>query len=155
MSSAGVTALLFEVAGQRYGLDVSQIVEVVPTVLLRKLPSVPNQIAGVFCYRGAIVPVIDLSQLLGGAPAAQRLSTRVALVRYPGTSGAEHVLGLLVEHAAQGLVELVGELKPPGITTPDAPYLGKIATRGVETIQLLQIQALIPPELRERLFTEE
>ena len=154
MSNGRLTALLFEVAHQRYGLDVSEILEVVPAVPLRSLPSVPAAVAGVFCYRGAIVPVLDLSQMLGGMPASKRFSTRVVLVRYAKAPGAENVLGLLVEGATHGLAEGITGLMPSGVKTPEAPYLGKIGTRGDETVQLLKIDELIPEALRERLFCE-
>ena len=93
-------ALTFEVGGQRYGLDIGQIVEVVPAVQLRRLPGVPDYVAGVFQFRGQHVPVIDLTQLLTHQPAAARLSTRLVLVRHPGPAGEGRLLGLLAEHAA-------------------------------------------------------
>jgi chemotaxis-related protein WspB len=155
MSTGAVTALLFAVADQRYGLDVSQVMEVVPAVRLRTIPGVPDYVAGVFCYKGTIVPVLDLNQMLCGAPAVKRYSTRMVLVRYPGHSGTEHVLGLLVERADQGLTEALGGLQPSGIATPEAPYLGKLATLGNETIQFVKIEQLIPDGLRERLFAED
>src|SRR5262245_7266586 len=100
-------ALLFEAGGQRYGLDVSHIIEILPAVPLRGLAGVPYYVAGLLRYRGAVVPVLDISRLLGGASAVSRLSTRLVIVRYkiPGTPGipgapaaGERVLGLLVEH---------------------------------------------------------
>ena len=57
--------------------------------------------AGLFNYRGAPVPVIDLSQLTLGRPAARRLSTRIVLVHYPDESGGTHLLGLIAERATQ------------------------------------------------------
>jgi chemotaxis-related protein WspB len=155
MSNGAVTALLFGVADQRFALDVSQIVEVVPAVRLRAIPGTPDYVAGVFRYKGTIVPVLDLNRMLCNAPAAKRYSTRMVLVRYPGRSGAEHVLGLLVEHADQGLTEAVGHLLPSGIATPATPYLGKLATLGNDTIQFVKIEQLIPEGLREQLFTED
>jgi chemotaxis-related protein WspB len=150
-----MTALLFGVSDQGYALDISRVIEVVPAVRLRTIPGVPEYVAGVFCYKGTIVPVLDLNQMLCGAPAANRYSTRIILVRYTGQSKSEHVLGLLVERADQGLTDALGDLLPSGITTPDEPYLGKIATRDKETIQLGKIEQLIPNGLREQLFAEE
>ena len=43
-----MVALLFDVGGQRYALDVAQVLRVVPYVHLRRLPAVPEYIAGVF-----------------------------------------------------------------------------------------------------------
>jgi chemotaxis-related protein WspB len=149
-----VIALLFDVAGQRYALDASRIVEVVPAVRLRTLPGTPAHVAGVFRYRGTMVPVIDVNQLLGGTPAAPRLSTRLVLVRYPAPTGEDRVLGLLAERATDGLSELPGGTMPSGIATPEAPYLGPLATDAGGTVQFVRVEHLLPDALRERLFVE-
>lgn len=154
-AARAVAALLFEVAGQRYGLDVSQIVEVVPAVRLRTLPGVPPYVAGLCRYRGTMVPVLDLSQMLGGVPAAPRYSTRLVLVRHQGPSGGERILGLLAERATHGLSEGVGPLLSSGVATPAAPYLGKLATQGEQTVQFVKVEHLIPDDLRGRLFPED
>src|SRR5580698_2573092 len=96
-----MVALLFEVDGQRYGLDVTQVVKVLPSVHLRRLPRVPSYVAGVFRYRGAMVPVIDLSQLIKGRPFTALMSTRIILVQLQANSGAGRVLGLLAERATE------------------------------------------------------
>ena len=150
-----MTALLFEVAGQRYGLDVSQVIEVVPAVRLRAIPALPGMVAGVFRYKGAIVPVLDLNHMLCGVPAERRYSTRIVLVQYSARAGSEQVLGLLVERADQGLADALGAVQSSGIATPESPFLGKLATVGNQTIQFVRTEQLIPETLRERLFTED
>lgn len=147
-------ALLFEVAGQRYGLDITQVVEVVPAVRLRVLPGVPDYVAGIFRYRGAHVPVIDLNRLIDGRPATPRLSTRLILVRHPGPSGAGRLIGLLAERAASGIDESAAEPVPSGIATPGAPYLGGLNTDARGSVQYLKVEQLLPDALRERLFSE-
>ena len=149
-----MTLLLFEVARQRYGLDVSQIVEVVPAVRLRSIPGVPPYVAGIMQYRGSLAPVLDVSQLLCGTPAAPRFSTRLVMVRHYTTARTERVLGLLVERATQGVSDELGDLMSSGIATPDHPFLGKIAVQRDESVQLLTVERLIPEELRARLFVE-
>ena len=149
-----MTALLFDAAGRRYGLDVSQIIEVVPAVELRAIAGVPAYVAGVLRYRGALVPVIDVNRVLCGAPVRPRYSTRLVLVRYTGLAGTEHALGLLVEGAARGVVEELGHLTTSGVATPDAPYLGQISTDRADPVQLVRVEHLIPEELRDRLFVE-
>ena len=148
-------ALLFDVAGQQYGLDISQVVEVVPAVHLRRLAGVPEYVAGVFRFRGAYVPVIDLSQLIGGTPAAHRLSTRLILVRHAGPSGEGRLLGLLAERAADGLEESTVEPSATGVAAPDAPYLGPLGSHGGRTVQYVRVDQLLPSALRERLFAED
>ena len=61
--------LTFRAAENLYAVDVTRVVEVVPRVDLRRLPHAPDFLAGLFDYRGAVVPVIDLGILLGSTPA--------------------------------------------------------------------------------------
>lgn len=146
-------ALTFEIAGQRYGLNVTHIVEVLPALPLRQLPHVPEYVAGVFRYRGSMVPVIDLSQLIAGKRAAALLSTRTVIVRHPGPYGAGRSLGLLAERATN-LDEAAAEPIPTGFRTSQTPFLGGISGAGI-MIQYVNVENLLPDELRERLFAEE
>jgi chemotaxis-related protein WspB len=150
-----MVALLFEVDGQRYGLDVTQVVKVLPLVRLRRLPRVPEYIAGVFRYRGAMVPVIDLSQLIKGKAVASLLSTRIILVQHPGPAGAGRILGLLAERATDSLDLGAAEPASSGIAVPEAPYLGGLSQSGESMIQYVKVENLLPADLRERLFVEE
>lgn len=146
-------ALLFEVDGQRYGLDIAQVVKVLPYVRLRRLPGVPDYVAGVFCYRDQMVPVIDLSQLIRGKPVAAMLSTRIILVNQPGQLG--RVLGLLAEKATDGLNDVATEPIASGIAVPEAPYLGGLSVTGVGSmIQYVKVENLLSEDLRQRLFAE-
>ena len=72
--------LTFTVGANRYAIDVTRVVEVVPRVELRKIPHAPAFLAGLLGYRGKVVPVIDLGLLLGITPCRDCLSTRIILV---------------------------------------------------------------------------
>jgi chemotaxis-related protein WspB len=146
-------ALIFEVGGQRYGLDIKQILEVLPAVPLRRLSHVPEYVAGVFRYRGVMVPVIDLTRLIDGRPAPALLSTRIVLVRHPGPSGAGRPLGLLTERATD-LDEGTSEPRSSGFDAPEASFLGGLSTTG-NMIQYVNVERLLPDDLRERLFVKE
>ena len=150
-----MVSLLFEVDGQRYGLDISHVLKVLPFVRLRRLPRAPDYVAGVFRYRGVMVPVIDLSQVIKGRPVDALLSTRIILVRYPARSGEDRVLGLLAEKATDSLDERMTEPQASGVAVPEAPYLGGLSVAGGSIIQYLKVERLLPDELRERLFIEE
>lgn len=149
-------ALLFEVAGQRYGLDIAQVVKVLPYVQLRSLPGVPDYVAGVFCYRDQMVPVIDLSQLIRGKPVAAMLSTRIILVKQTGQPGhSGRVLGLLAERATDGLNDAATEPIASGIAVPEAPYLGGLSVTSIGSmIQYVRVENLLSEDLRQRLFAE-
>ena len=71
--------LTFKAAESLYAVDVVRVVEVVPRVHLRRLPHAPDFLAGLFDYRGRVVPVADLGALLGSEPCRDRLGTRIIL----------------------------------------------------------------------------
>jgi chemotaxis-related protein WspB len=148
-------SLLFEVDGQRYGLDIAYVLKVLPSVRLRRLPRAPDYVAGIFRYRGAMVPVIDLSQVIKGRPVHALLSTRIILVRYPAPSGEDRVLGLLAEKATDSLDDRMTRPEASGVAVPEAPYLGGLSVASGGIIQHVNVKHLLPDELRERLFVEE
>jgi chemotaxis-related protein WspB len=146
--------LVFESAGQRYGLDVADIVEVVPAVPLQPLPGTPPMVAGLCRYRGSLMPVLDVNQMLGGPPAARRYSTRIVVVRYRNQAGAEHLLGLLAERLDHGIDDAAGALTAAAVATPDLPWLGPLASTAGAVTQMVSVHDIVPEPLRNRLFTE-
>lgn len=52
--------LVFEVAGQRYGLPSEDVRELVRAVAISPLPSAPAAIEGVVNVRGRVLPVLDI-----------------------------------------------------------------------------------------------
>ena len=146
--------LLFELGNQRYAIDVRQIAAVLPLVAVRRIPLAPPAMEGLINYRGAPVPVIDVSQLTLGRPSARRLSTRLVLVNYPDEAGRTHLLGLIAERATRTVRHELSDFAASGVTAEDAAYLGPVATDGGGLLQWLDVQILLPPSLRDMLFKE-
>jgi chemotaxis-related protein WspB len=146
--------LLFELANDRYAVDVGDIAEVLPLVHLKRLPQAPAGIAGVFNYHGSPVPAIDLSALTLGRPAESRLSTRLILVRYPDDSGETRLLGLIAEHATDTMRRPADDFVASGVAADQAPYLGPVATDASGVVQWIRPGALLPPALRAVLFRD-
>ena len=149
--------LLFQIGNDRYGLEASQVVEVVPLVALKKIPPAPPGVAGILNYHGLLVPVIDLSEMTMGRLSESRLSTRIVLVNYPMDAEKKHILGLMAEQATETIQLNPEAFSDAGVDVPEAPYLGLVAkdTRGL--IQRIDVQKLLPDAMRDRLFhpTEE
>ncbi|HIJ26148.1 MAG TPA: hypothetical protein HPP79_10775, partial [Gammaproteobacteria bacterium] len=57
--------LLFNIGGDTYGVELSDVDEVLHMPTLRPIPSAPSFLAGVLNLRGELVPVIDLVERLG------------------------------------------------------------------------------------------
>lgn len=149
--------LLFQIGKDRYGLEASQIVEIVPLVALKQIPQAPRGVAGLFDYHGVLVPVMDLSEAATGQRALARLSTRLILVNYPLNARQRHVLGLMAEMATETIHLDPGAFKVAGVDVPEAPYLGPVARDARGLIQRIEVAQLLSDELRNRLFpqTEE
>ena len=86
----------FEVGGQVYALDVSQLREVVRWQPVTPLPDGPTLVEGVIDLRGGVVPVVDLGRVLGGSPLDLSLRARIAITEVDGL-----VVGLAVDAAIE------------------------------------------------------
>ena len=145
-------ALGFCLGAGRYFLEVARIIEVVPWVELRKIPLTAACVAGLLNYRGTVAPVIDLAELLEQRPAADRLSSRIILVKYPGKDGSSHVLGLLAEKVLEVKKISTTALTEPGLAVEAAPYLGKVDLETGGLDQLIELEKLLPESLQAQLF---
>ncbi len=92
-------ALTFQVGPDRVAVDVRRIREVVPRVRLSPVNGGPQWIAGVFVYRGRVVPVVDLHRLTGVGECPLHLSSRIILLPYP-LDAPESLVGLLATQVA-------------------------------------------------------
>ncbi|PHM10728.1 chemotaxis protein CheW [Nostoc sp. 'Peltigera malacea cyanobiont' DB3992] len=150
--------LLLNIGNERYAIESRQVVEVIPLVVLKSLPHQPEHIAGVFNYRGRIVPVIDLCQLMRGKPSSEYLSTRIVLVNYWGSNNAElkapYILGLMTEQVVETLHKSESEFVDPNIQIDTAPYLGKMIVDDQGMIQCLRIEYLLSEAQQVNLLPE-
>lgn len=146
--------LQFRMGGDTYALDSRQVVRVLPAARLKRLPAAPAGIAGLLNFEGAPVPVVDLSELALGRPAAQHLSTRIILTELPGPAGESRLLGLLAEHATNTLRCESADFTPAGFTPAAARYLGPVASMDGMLVQRIELERLLPAQLYEALTQE-
>ena len=146
--------LLFQLGKDRYALDVRQVAEVLPLVHLKQIPQAPPAVAGVFDFRGAPVPVIDLSQTALERPAQRRLSTRIILAHYPDGNGGNRLLGLMAEKVTETLRREPSDFVAAGVDNDDAPYLGPVASDARGLIQWIAVDQLLTPAVRDVLFQQ-
>jgi chemotaxis-related protein WspB len=144
--------LLFQLGDDRYALDARQVAEVLPLVTITRIPHAPPGVAGVFNYRGAPVPAIDLSQLTIGRPAHARLSTRLVVVHYPDGSGNTRLLGLVAEKATGTVRRELGDFVASGVTNPETAHVGSVATDAGGLTHWIDLQKLLPESVRGVLF---
>ena len=146
--------LLFQLGRDRYALEASRVVEVVPLLELKRLPQAPPGVAGIFDYRGRPVPAIDLAEMTAGRPSSERLSTRIIVVSYHDAVGTGHLLGLVAEHATETLRREARDFVESGLKIGAAPYLGPVLMDSQGAIQWVNEQRLLPEPVRQLLFSD-
>jgi chemotaxis-related protein WspB len=146
--------ILFQIGRDRYALSARSIIEVLPLMNLKRVPCAPVGVAGVFNYRGAPVPVVDLNEMMLGEPAARRLSTRIILVIYPLDALHPRALGLIAEHATNMIQRSLQDFIETGVESDSARYLGRVTNDTGGLIQWIEVERLLTPEVRDVLFRE-
>jgi chemotaxis-related protein WspB len=155
--------LLFYVGNERYAISAKRVVEVVPMVSLKKVYHAPEYVAGLFNYRGQIVPVIDVCHLIQGHPCRLHLSTRIVVINFqnpdaisPGNSQHnQRLLGLMAERVTETMNKPEIELLPPTITVDASPYLGGIISDEQGMIQYLCVENLLPQSQSSYLLPQQ
>jgi chemotaxis-related protein WspB len=140
--------LVVRVAGDAYAVEAARVVEVVPRLELRTLPHAPEALAGLFRYRGRMVPVIDLGILLGSHPSPCFLSTRIILVDKPLPAEGMSKVGLIAERVSD--VRRIDDdriIAPPSILGRN-PYLGSIVSTDSGLVPLIDIERVFSEPLR-------
>ncbi|NNA55487.1 chemotaxis protein CheW [Pseudomonas koreensis] len=145
--------LLFRIGKERYALRATEVAEVLPRLPLKPIAQAPKWVAGVFAYRGAVVPVIDLSALTFGHPAQERTSTRLVLVHYrPDELQPPRWLGLILEQATDTLRCHPEDFQPYGLDNRQAPYLGPVREDAQGLVQWVRVNDLLDDAVRNLLF---
>ena len=138
-------ALCLSIQNELYAIPARDVVEVVPQVLLRSLPGAPRYVAGLLAYRGALLPVVDLSRRLIDIAARSCLSARIVVVQR--ASGIEPVrYGLLTERVAD-IRRLPDAMTQPAHAAGAAFLAGSVLDKGI-AVQLLAVDALLPAGAR-------
>lgn len=134
--------LIFDLDSARFGLDAAKVLESVWLPELTLLEEAPPWIVGMFCFRGPIVPVIDLNLRFGRPSRPYRMNDQVVLVE------SDHVLmGVIVSEVLE-VVELRSDAIQPSPefelpSHPPAHLTSGVTPIGDDLVTLLDIPALI------------
>ena len=137
-------ALFFELGEEVFAIPARFVVEVVPKVDVHRLAKAPPWLTGMFAYRGAVLPVVDLCRRVFDTEHKSRLSSRIVVVdREQGDPSGRY--GILVEG-----VKDVRPLAAAGVSSvelADAPFVRGTVLDAGTLVQLLDIDKLLPREL--------
>ncbi|WP_310633630.1 chemotaxis protein CheW [Paraburkholderia sp.] len=153
--------LVFELDGERYALDAREIVRVLPLQPVRAFAGTPPYIAGVIDHDGAPVPVVDLAMLALGRPSRALMSTRLVLVNdrdgaiaASSADTSPRCLALLLESATRTQTIAADAFAEGGIATPEARWLGPVASDAHGFVQWVKVDQLLDARVRALLFPD-
>jgi purine-binding chemotaxis protein CheW len=86
----------FTVGDEDYGIELSQVKEVIRTRRVTWLPKAPACVRGIINLRGEVIPIVDLRDRFGLKQAEQTAATRVIVVEVE-----ERRVGIVVDSASQ------------------------------------------------------
>ena len=147
--------LVFQLGSSRFALDARAVSEVAPYARLEPIVHAPAYVAGLFDYRGELVPVVDLRHLVQDEPCTRHMTSRIMLVDYPLPGDEHRLLGLLAEQVTETIKLNPDDFAPTGVHVEDTPYLGDIARDEQGMIHLLRPAQLLPEAVCRQLFAPE
>jgi purine-binding chemotaxis protein CheW len=105
--------LTFNLGGEMFSLSILCIKEIIWYANLTEVPMMPACIRGVINLRGAVVPVLDLSNRFGKPSTPVVKSTCIVIVEVPtGTESAHQNMGIVVD-SVQAVLEIpTSEIEP-------------------------------------------
>ncbi len=142
--------VVFTSAGHCFAIASSQIVEVIPVVQARPLPQQPPWTRGLINYRERLIPLLDMSTLLGNSAPEPRLANRVLVLRAnTEEQQPDRLMGILVE-SVLGIqhVDFTASNVHAGASDARTEFLGPVTLAESGTIQLVDASRL--PDVEKR-----
>jgi purine-binding chemotaxis protein CheW len=136
--------VVFTLGAEEFGVDISQVREIVRLVQITYLPKAPSFIEGVVNLRGQVLAVIDLSKRLGVSSKQRGDNTRIIVVEV-----GEITVGMLVDSVSEVLrlpSEFVEEV--PSLVETEVPehYIRGVGKLKDRLLVLLDLNKILTPE---------
>ena len=136
--------VIFTVGNEEFGVDISQVREIVRLVQITYLPKAPVFIEGVVNLRGQVLAVIDLSKRLGVVSKQRGENTRIIVVEV-----GENTVGMIVDSVSEVLrlsSENVEEV--PSLVDTEVPehYIRGVGKLKDRLLVLLDLNRILTPE---------
>lgn len=143
-----VQVATFQIGAEEYGVDISQIQEIIRMVEVTRVPRTPDFMEGVINLRGQLIPIVDLRVRFGMERVPHTKNTRI-IVTDIGTKR----VGIVVDAATEVLtIPLEAIEEPPEMMAGvGADYLQGVGKVGDRLIILLDLTMVVSAPARRDL----
>ena len=136
--------VVFTVGDEEFGVDISQVREIVRLVQITYMPKAPAFIEGVVNLRGQVVPIIDLAKRLGISSKPRSEVTRIVIVEV-----GENTVGMIVDSVSEVLRLSSDDVEEvPGIIETEVPehYIRGVGKLKERLLVLLDLNKILTAE---------
>jgi purine-binding chemotaxis protein CheW len=143
-----IQLVVFDLATEHYGVDISDVREIMRMQNITAVPGAMSYIEGVINLRGKVLPVLDLKKRLGLKAIARTVESRIMVIDL--TDGEA---GVIVDAVTEVLRVPNSAIEPPSsmVSRGNSDYLRGIAKLEDRLIILLDLNRL----LSARMLNEE
>ncbi|MDP9017542.1 MAG: chemotaxis protein CheW [Candidatus Eremiobacteraeota bacterium] len=148
LSGEKIQVVSFHLGNEEYGVDISQVQEIIRMVDITHVPRAPHFMEGVINLRGQLIPIIDLRTRFGMSRAEHTKNTRIVVTEIAGKR-----VGIIVDSVSEVLnlpVENVEEA-PEMIAGVGTEYISGVGKMGDRLIILLELQKVISTQEKQEL----
>jgi purine-binding chemotaxis protein CheW len=137
-----------ELGGERYGLDIGSVYEIIRIQPITAVPAAPEFVEGVINLRGRIIPIVDLACRFG---LPRQDTTKASRIIVASTGGLR--VGLIVDGVSEVLMvpEEAVESTPEVVVGHNSAYIRGIAKLDEDLVILLELEALFGESERTKL----
>jgi purine-binding chemotaxis protein CheW len=132
--------VVFSLGGEHYGVEVTDVQEIIPAGNVVPLPNAPDSVEGLTNLRGRIVPAVNLRRRLGMEAVEATSEARVVVVSVDGVQ-----LGLVVDAVSEVMRIPQSLIDPPSAlaTLPDDDLVRGIGKLDRGLVCLLNLRPLV------------
>lgn len=142
-SEQGVQLVTFMLGGEKYGLNILKVRELIRYTETTPVPNMPSFLKGVINLRGVIIPVLDM-RVRFGMPQGQYDQYTVIIIVHVG----KKLTGIVVDTVADVVFLAKDHIKPPPnfSTMVDTAFIEGMGQVRDELLILLDIDHILSPE---------
>ncbi len=140
-------AIIFSLGDKEYGVNISQINEVIRIRKVTAIPDAPRYIEGVITVRGKVVPLINLRVKFGLETTLRTRFDRIVILKLkPG-----HMAGIIVDSVTSAINIDDSAITPPDDLIKDSHYLIGLARIDKRLILVIDAERFLSGEAAEKI----
>lgn len=137
---SAIQTVIFFARSQMFGVDISQVQEIINYQDVEKVPGMPAYMEGMINIRGSVIPVISMHKKLGIEPSSINDETKIIITNFDNRA-----YGFIVDSVSEINIFMDSDIEP----VPDLLYAGGnnylqcIAKKGERLVSILNLRNIL------------